>query len=119
MANPSRFLLTWAAALLTNVTHAFGTLVDSENLDTLHNLMLDFVNTSLAFPDGNQEIQLVLRGVITTYVWVYMGNRMLFWSGRYWEQSHPIFSSRVQSEDLVNLDLENEMKKLFVHPAGN
>jgi len=119
MAHPSRFLTTWAAALLTNFTNAFGTLVDSENLVTLHNLMLDFVNISLDIPEDNKEIQFLLQGVITAYIRVYMGNRMLFWAGRYWEQSHPILSNRIKSKDLVNLDLENGVSELLVHPTRN
>jgi hypothetical protein len=103
-----------AAALLTNITHAFHTLVDSKDLDTLHHLMVEFISTSLDLRAKDHKVQDVLSGVITTYVPEYMGNQMLHWSGQYWEQSHPIPSNRPKAKDLVNPDLEKGLDELLV-----
>jgi hypothetical protein len=118
----SRFLATFAAALLATVTRAFQLLADFDELGILHNLMTDFVTLSVEL--GNQdsnngkELAALLDGFITTYVPVYLGNQMLFWSGRYWEKSHPIFSHRVKSADLVNPELEQGLLALAVYPGS-
>ena len=64
---------------------------------------------------ADKQIASLLEGVITTYVPVYLSNQMLFWSGQYWEASHPIPAQRVKSKDLVNVDLQNGLKLIYVH----
>lgn len=115
---PARFLTTFAAALLTNVTSAFQSLVHSEQLDVLHNLVLDFITSNMPESDDlkkGEDISALLKGTLTSYVPVYLGNNMLFWTGQYWESSHNIPSSRVKSKDLVNADLETGLKRLLVN----
>jgi len=77
---------------------------------------LDFIkSTSETFDQTkDEEIVALLEGVITTYVPVYLGNQMLFWSGQYWEESHPILSQRAKSKDLVNVDLDNGLRMIYV-----
>jgi len=114
---PVRFLTTFAAALLTNVTAASQSLVDSEELDVLHNLVLDFITSNMQDNDQSEnrkDLGALLEGTLTIYVPVYMGNNMLFWTGQYWETSHPIPSNRIKSKDLVNTDLETGSKQLLV-----
>lgn len=111
-------MTAFAAALLSNVTEAFKSLVDAEQLKIIHDTVLDFIKWSLGTvepqTDGDKEAITLLKGVMTTYIPVYMGHQMLFWSGRYWEQTSPVFSGRVKSQDLVNPELENGCKELFV-----
>ena len=111
-------MTAFAAALLSNVTEAFQSLVDAEQLKIIHDTMLDFLRWSLGAVElqtyGEKEAITLLGGVMTTYIPVYMGNQMLFWSGRYREQTSPVFSGRVKSQDLIDLDLENGCKELFV-----
>ena len=114
---PVRFLTTFAAALLLNVTTGFQSLVDSEELDVLHNLVCDFITTNFQVnndSENGKDLRVLLEGTLTTYVPVYMGNNMLFWTGQYWETSHAIPSNRVTSKDLVNTDLETGSRQLFV-----
>jgi hypothetical protein len=121
-ARKSRFLATFAAALLATITRAFQSLVDFDELVILHNLMTDFVTFSVELGDrdldNSKEVAALLDGFITTYVPVYLGNQMLFWSGRYWEQSHPIFSHRVKAAGLVNPELEQGFLALAVYPCS-
>jgi Uncharacterised protein family, YAP/Alf4/glomulin len=116
---PARFLTTFAAALLTNVTSAFQSIVESESLEILNGLVLEFITSSLDMSDQStekgKEIVTLLEGVITTYVPIYLGNQILFWSARYWEKSHPIPSSRIKSQDLINVDLEKGEDTLLVN----
>jgi hypothetical protein len=97
---------------------AFTVLIDSDQLTSLHTLMLDFITFSLGLhdlhSDKGKEIAEVLRGVITSYLPVYMGNQFLFWSGRYWEERNPIVPGRIKSKDLINEDLENGVSTLAV-----
>lgn len=99
---------------------AYEAIIDSKELTTLHNLMIDNLITTIEMVDPNtesgKEMLPLIAGWITTYVPVYMGNRMLFWSGQYWEESHPIISQRIKSKDLVNTDLENGLKQICVFP---
>lgn len=119
--NPARFLATFAAALLTNITLAYESIIDIERLTALHNLVSDFVTSTLNTMGQtmDKEIVSLLQGVITTYVPVYLSNQMLFWSGKYREASHPIPSQRVKSKDLVNVDLENGLSLIYVHSNRN
>src|SRR5579871_6673416 len=120
-ARPSRFLTTFAAALLTNLTNAFRSIIDTERLETLHNLMLDFVTYCLdnyyETSEKDKGLAQLLQGVITTYVPIFMGNQMVYWSGRYWEETHTIPSGRIQSEELVNKELNIGLVKLEVTPS--
>jgi hypothetical protein len=104
--------------MLTNLSMAFQSLVDSDQLNALHSLMLDFITSSLALYDLDSEkgkgVKEVLAGVLTTYIPVYMGNQLLFWSGRYWEEAHPVISNRVKSTDLINESLEQGVLALTV-----
>jgi hypothetical protein len=114
---PVRFLTTFAAALLINVTTGFQSLVDAEELDVLHNLVCDFITSSFQDNDDSEngkDLRALLEGTLTIYAPVYMGNNMLFWTGQYWETSHAIPSNRVKSKDLVNTDLEVGSRRLFV-----
>lgn len=115
---PSRFLTTFAAAMLTNLSIAFQSLVDSDQLHTLHTLMLDFITSSISLydlgSDKGKGVKEVIAGVVSTYIPVYMGNQLTFWSGRYWEESHPVISNRVKSKELVNEDLEKSVTTLVV-----
>jgi hypothetical protein len=123
VARKSRFLAAFATALLSSITHAFQSLVDFDQLAILHNLMTDFVKFSVDFgsrdSDNGNELTALLDGFITTYVPIYLGNQMLFWSGRYWEKSHPIFSHRVKSADLINPELEEGFLTLAVYPGND
>jgi hypothetical protein len=114
-------LATFAAALLATVTRAFQTLLNYEKLDVLHNLMTSFINFSKEFCNRDskegKDVAALLDGFLTTYVPVYLGNQMLFWSGRYWEQSHPILSKRFKSIDLVNSKLNSGFLQLTVEPV--
>ena len=65
--------------------------------------------------EEGDQIRALLKGTLATYVPVYLGNNMLFWSGEYWESSHPIPSSRIKSQDLVDTDLKTGLKRLLVH----
>ena len=80
--------------------------------------MLDFFEWLLGMGDPHtekgKEIIKLLQSVITTYVPLYMGNQMLFWSGQFWEKSFPVFSRRVKSLDLVNSDLKKGVGELDV-----
>jgi hypothetical protein len=117
-ARPSRFLTTFAAALLTSLTRGFATLVDSDRVATLHHLMLDFIryccDSFAGTRAGKREVEQFVQGLITTYIPIYLGDQMLYWSGRYWEASNAIPSTRTKSKDLVNEDLELELGKLNV-----
>jgi hypothetical protein len=64
---------------------------------------------------ADKQIASLLEGLITTYVPVYLNNQMLFWSGQYWEASHPIPSQRVKSKDLLNVDLQIGLRLIYVH----
>jgi hypothetical protein len=77
---------------------------------------LDFVTSALHVEDQttDKEIVPLLEGVITTYVPIYLGNQILFWSGQFWEESHPILSQRIKSKDLVNVDLKNGLGEIHV-----
>ena len=66
--------------------------------------------------DGDDDLVKLIEGVITQYVPIYIGNQLLYWTGQYWEQSHPIISERLRSEDLVNDDLKAGMDKILVSP---
>jgi hypothetical protein len=122
VARKSRFLASFATALLSTITRAFQSLVDFDQLAILHNLITDFVAFSVEFgsrdSDNGKELTLLLDGFITTYVPVYLGNQMLFWSGRYWEKSHPILSRRVKSADLIKPELEEGFLTLSVYPGS-
>jgi Uncharacterised protein family, YAP/Alf4/glomulin len=111
--HPARFLTTFAAALLSNITLAFETRVDMEQP---HSLLLNFITSSLEIADHSKdnEILSLLHGVITTYIPVFLGNHMVFWSGRYWEANHPVISQRVKSKDRVNVKLEDGLALLLV-----
>jgi len=117
--NPARFLTTFGAALLTNLTGAYQTVLDSDKLSALDDLMLEFISSFLELCKDEKDggVATVLQAVLTHYIPTYLGNQMLFWSGRYWEKSHPVFSRRVRSEDLVNVQLEDGIKKYTVRPA--
>jgi hypothetical protein len=107
---------------LTNVTSAFQSLVDSEQLDVLHNLVLDFITSNKQEshdPEKGEDIDELLKGALTTYVPVFLGNNMLFWTGQYWEGSHNIPSSRVKSKDLANEGLETGLRRLLVRQSIN
>lgn len=98
---------------------AYESIIDIKKFDILHNLMFNFISSSLEIMDGNtekgKEMIPLLEGVITTYIPVYMCNQMLFWSGQYWEEFHPVISQRIKSKDLVNTDLQNGLKQLYVY----
>jgi hypothetical protein len=64
--------------------------------------------------DKGKEVGDVLAGVVTTYIPIYMGNQLLFWSGRYWEEFHPVISTRIKSKDLIDENLENGVLALAV-----
>lgn len=71
--------------------------------------------------NGNLDGELLrlIQSVITTYVPVYLGNQLLYWSGQYWEESHPIISERMKSRDLVNEDLQLGLGRIAVcTPCG-
>jgi Uncharacterised protein family, YAP/Alf4/glomulin len=116
--HPARFLTTFAAALLTTLTMAYEAIIDSKQLATLHNLMINFLTSSLEIVETNndkdEEMIPLLEGTITTYVPVYLGNQMLFWSGQYWEENYPVIPQRINSKDLVNTDLQNDFEKIYV-----
>ena len=117
--HPARFLTTFAAALLANITKAYESIIDHQQLTPLHGLIINFVASYLKMVDRNtdkgEEIVPLLEGVITTYVPIYLSNQMLFWSGQYWEESHPVLSRRVKSKDLVNIDLDNSLRYIYVY----
>jgi len=81
--------------------------------------MLEFIGFFLELYKAEKggEITTVLQAVLTHYIPIYLGNQLLFWSGRFWEKSHPVFSRRLKSEDLVNVQLEDGIKKYIVDPA--
>jgi hypothetical protein len=117
---PERFLTTFAAALLLSVTHGFQSVAEPDDLTTLHNLILNFLHSMELSRrekgDLNGELANLMKSVITNYVPIYLGNQLLYWSGQYWEQSHPVFSERVKSKDLANDDLKIEMDMIAVSP---
>jgi len=104
---------------LTSLTGAYQTVFDSKKLSALDDLMLEFISFFLNLYQSEKggEITSVLQAVLTHYIPIYLGNQLLFWSGRHWEKSHPVFSRRPKSEDLVNVQLGDGIKKYFVHPA--
>jgi len=97
---------------------AYEAIVDSKQLATLHNLMINFLTSSLEIVETSKnkdkEMIPLLEGTITTYAPVFLGNQMLFWSGQYWEENHPVISRRTKSKDLVNADLQNDFEKIYV-----
>ena len=117
--NPARFLTTFGAALLTNLNGVYHAVLDSEKLSALNNLMLEFIGSflELSKAENGGDIATVLQAVLTHYIPTYLGNQMLFWSGRYWEKSHPVFSRRLKSEGLVNVQLEHGIKKYIVRSS--
>ena len=118
---PARFLTSFGAALLLAVTQGSQSVPEQEDLATLHYLVLNFLDSteelcSLCKENGDQDGDLVrlIEGVITQYVPIYLGNQLLYWTGQYWEQSHPVISGRMRSEDLVNEDLKAGMDRISV-----
>jgi hypothetical protein len=118
---PSRFLATFATSLLYTVSRAFETIVDDEKLDVLHNLMTSFIDFSSKFCNRDskegKEVAALLDGFLTTYAQIYLGGEMLLWSGRYWEQSHPIPPNRFKSTDLIDSQLNSGFLQLTVRPV--
>jgi Uncharacterised protein family, YAP/Alf4/glomulin len=118
---PARFLTTFSAALLVNLTNAFHVVVDSEHLHDLNVLMLGFIESCLTLADeqsskNRDDLIAMLEGAITEYLPLYLsGSQMLFWSCRYWEESHPRPSNRIASKDLVSHSLEQDAANLWVH----
>jgi Uncharacterised protein family, YAP/Alf4/glomulin len=118
---PAKFLASFAAALLLAVTGAFQSLAETEDVTIVHTVVLEVLESMVAVWEGkreDEELVKLLEGVITQYLPVYLGNQMLYWSGQYWEQSHPVVSERIKSKDLVNEDLEAGMDKISVFSLG-
>jgi len=79
--------------------------------------MLEFITSNLRDSidaEKGEGIGVLLKGTLTSYVPVYMGNNMLFWAGQFWERSHDIPSNRMRSKDLTNANLELGLKRLLV-----
>jgi len=51
---------------------------------------------------------------MTTYIPLFMGNQLLFWSNRYWDERNPVFQGRIKAKDLINQDLHKEISNLSV-----
>jgi len=108
---------------LLAVNQGFQSVSEHDDLATLHSLVLNFLDSmeelcTLCKEKGDEDDDLVklIEGVITQYVPIYLGNQLLYWSGQYWEQSHPVISERPRSEDLVNEDLKADMDRILVYP---
>jgi hypothetical protein len=83
----------------------------------VHSVVLEILESMVAVWEekpGDEELVRLIEGVVTQYLPIYLGNQMLYWSGRYWEKSHPVFSERMKSKDLVNEDFEAGMDKIAV-----
>ena len=108
--------------MLTAVTNAYRAIIDSPQLEILHDLMLEFIvyysDSYGGTSDEGKEIERILQGVVTTYVSIFLGNQLLYWSGRYWEESNPIPFRRIRSKDLVTEELDLGFVKLRVLSPG-
>jgi len=93
-----------------------------DHLDELHSLLVTFIRSYLAYAnerDLQDDFDPVLAGVITSYVPEFLGDQLLYWSGQYWERTHPVFSGRTPSKDLVDTTLSQKLDELLVlspHP---
>lgn len=87
----------------------------------MHTVVLEVLESMVAVREEKQEdeeLVKLIEGVVTQYLPIYLGNQMLYWSGQYWEQSHPVVSERIKSKDLVNEDLDAGVGKIAVFSLG-
>ena len=94
-------------------------LVELEHVNMLNALIIEFLEWSLELADQTteqgKELIAMLEGTITTYLPIYLGDyHLLFWSGRYWEESHPIPLGKSASTDFISYDIDANEKRLFV-----